>query len=85
MGGKITGKLFIKAGGLPIIFFGGGIGGRFENSQGGGGLAGIIAGELGPGGGPRFGFEEEIGFSASLLRFGILPEKKRDSGDNGKS
>ena len=85
MGGKVTGKSLIEAGGLPIIFFGGGIGGRFKDSESGSGLTGVVADESGPGLGSGFGFEEEIGFSPGFLRFGILPEEKCDSGNDGKS
>ena len=85
MGGKIAGKSLIEAGGLPIIFFGGGIGGRFKDSESGSGLTGVVADESGPGLGSGFGFEEEIGFSPGFLRFGILPEEKCDSGNEGKT
>jgi len=85
VGGKIAGKSLIEAGGLPIIFFGGGIGGRFKEREGGGGLTGVVADQLGPGLRTGLGFEEEIGFSPGFLRFGILPEEKCDSGNEGKT
>ncbi len=66
---KIAEELFVEAGGFPRIFLGGGLGGGFEQSECGGGLAWIFLDEGSPSGGARLGGEEEIGFGSSFFGF----------------
>ena len=66
---EIAEELFVEAGGFPRIFLSRGLGGGFEQSEGGGGLAWVFLDEGGPGGGSRLGGEEEIGFGPSFFGF----------------
>ncbi len=52
---EIAEELFVEAGGFPRIFLSRGLGGGFEQSEGGGGLAWVFLDEGGPGGGAWLG------------------------------
>ncbi len=66
---EIAEELFVEAGGFPRIFLSRGLGGGFEQSEGGGGLAWVFLDEGGPSGGAGLGGEEEIGFGPSFFGF----------------
>ena len=66
---EIAEELFVEAGGFPRIFLSRGLGGGFEQSESGGGLAWVFLDEGGPSGGAGLGGEEEIGFGPSFFGF----------------
>jgi len=84
MFGEFAGELFIEAGGLAVIFLGGGVFRRVEEGEGGGGLAGEVADQFFPGFRAGAGGEELGRLVPGLLGFGNLPEDEAHPRSHGQ-
>lgn len=85
MRGEFPNTFFVEVSGLTVIFFFRGSSRGFQEGKGGGGLSRVVADQLGPCFGSRFGLQKQIRFRAGFFCFRVLPDQEGDSGDESQA